>query len=102
MADKKIYSLFDKTINAFLNPLVFTNDGEAVRWFTTIVNQQSKDNSVYLHYSDYSLHILGTLDDKSGDFNGPSRKIIEGTAVKEETVQYTLDDLFSKLEQRNN
>lgn len=99
---KRLYALFDKQINAYLNPLVFTTDGEAIRWFTTIVNQPNDNNSIYHHFTDYSLHSLGTLDDKSGEFNGPTRKLIEGIAVKEETVQYTLDDLFTKLEARNN
>jgi hypothetical protein len=98
MALKKIYALFDKTVNAYYNPLVFTNDGEAIRWFTTIVNRRSDENNIYTHYVDYSLHSLGDLDDKSGELLSKQRKLIEGAAVKEEEVQYTLDDLFERLQ----
>ena len=30
-----MYSLLDHTAQVFLNPLSFTNDAEAIRWFTT-------------------------------------------------------------------
>ena len=100
MAKKRLYSLFDKQVNAFLNPLVFTTDGEAIRWFTTIVNKDTAENAIFHHYRDYSLYHLGDLDDKSGEVEGPSKRLIEGVAVKEETRQYTLDDLFDKLESR--
>ena len=102
MAQKRLYALFDKQINSYLNPLVFTTDGEAIRWFTTIVNQRNDNNSIYSHFQDYSLHMLGTLDDQTGEFTGPSRRLIEGIAVKETEQQYTLEDLFAKLQERSN
>lgn len=100
MALKRTYSLFDKAINAFLNPLVFNTDGEAIRWFTTIVNKEGPDNAIYHHHRDYSLYFLGTFDDASGEFSGPPTRLIEAVNVKETDRQYTLDDLFEALEKR--
>lgn len=100
MALKKLYSLFDKQVNAFMNPLVFTTDGEAIRWFTTVVNTDKQDNAIFHHYLDYSLHYLGALDDKSGEFVSETKSLISAAAVKEVDKQYTLEDLFEALEKR--
>ncbi|AXL15081.1 nonstructural protein [Microviridae sp.] len=101
MAQKRLYSLFDKQVNAFLNPLVFTTDGEAIRWFTTVVNKDSIDNAIYHHYRDYSLYFLGELNDASGEIANHNQRLIEAANVKETTKQYTIDDLLEALEKRN-
>lgn len=100
MATKKLYALFDKTVHTFLNPLVFTNDGEATRWFTGIVNQDQPGNAVFHHYQDFALYNLGQMEDDSGNITSTPKRIMEGAAVKDEQKQYTLEDLIAAIESR--
>lgn len=97
MAQKRLYALFDKAINAYLNPLVFTTDAEAIRWFSTVVNTDKQDNAVFHHYVDYALYSLAEMDDTSGDIQGTPVRIIDGAGVKEPSRQYSLEDLWKEF-----
>lgn len=100
MALKSLYALFDKAINCHMNPLVFNTDGEAIRWFTTIVNNPDPNNAIHRHYGDYSLYFLGVYDDAAGAVHNEKRKLIEGVNVKETERQYTLTELFDAFEKK--
>ena len=98
MAQKRLYSLLDKAIGTYMNPLVFTTDGEAIRWFTAIVNNNQEGNAIYHHPEDYSLWFLGTLDDTSGELQHQVHRLIDGLAVKEQEKQYTLREIWDSFE----
>lgn len=59
-----VYSVFDEKAVSFMRPFIFTTDGQATRAFSDGVN----DSSCHLskHSEDYSLHCIGTFDEKSG------------------------------------
>lgn len=40
------------------------------------------------------------MEDRNGEVTGTPRKLIDGTAVKQQELQYTLDDLFARLEEQ--
>lgn len=71
----QVFSVFDKTVNAFLQPFYCRSKGEAIRSFSEAVNDGSKPFGKYA--SDYFLASLGEFDDVTGLFLGgePSRVI---------------------------
>lgn len=63
-----IYSVRDEKASAFIPPIFFVNDAEAIRAFgDAVVNPKSGFNR---HPEDYSFHCLGTFDDVSGLITG--------------------------------
>ena len=106
---KQMYSLLDHTAQVFLNPLQFTNDGDAIRWFGTQVNTENKDNMIHVHPEQFTLFRLADYDDKLGTYhprdvenNGdPSqepKQLITGIQVQEDQVKkFTVKDLVSML-----
>lgn len=94
---KKMYSLFDKKANVHLNPLHFSNHGEAVRWFTTMVNQKGEATNVSLYPKDFILCYLGEFDDEKGSFQNEYSEVIHGTSVVDTEKRYTLRELYDEI-----
>ena len=65
---KKQYALLDSTLSEFLNPITFTNDGEAIRWFTTIINDTEEKTNINKYPEQYSLWKLAEYDSKLGTY----------------------------------
>lgn len=61
----KIYSVFDAAIKAYMPPFTMRADGEAIRALSQTV--QDTNHQFHRHAEDYSLHLLGTFDDNSGN-----------------------------------
>lgn len=78
---KGIYSIFDKKSDVFANPMFFLKDGEATRTFSDITNDPK--TTIYSHPEDYSLYMIGTFNDNSGEIvkNNP-KHIVNATTVK--------------------
>jgi len=95
--DKRTYCLFDHKANIYLNPLTFLNDGEAIRWFTTIVNSNEKTN-VSLYPKDFTLCYLGTFNDVSGQFINDGKELIPGNAVKNTEEKLTLKEIYEFMQ----
>lgn len=106
MAIKKQYALYDATATVFLNPLTFTNDAEAIRWFTTSCNEKNPDKQsmISMHPGDYTLYRLADYDDligqyqprdinTSGEPSQEPKKIINGRDVLEIETRLTLEDI---------
>lgn len=93
---KRMYCLFDSKANAHLNPVSFVNDGEAVRWFTTIINAKEETN-VSRYPKDFSLCYLGTFDDESGEFKNEYEELIHGPTLKEPEDTYTIKELIKTV-----
>ncbi|UDN67680.1 nonstructural protein [robinz microvirus RP_93] len=62
----KIYSVFDKAVNAYMQPFYCRSAGEAIRSFTEACNDPTKPFGKYA--MDYVLMAHGDFDDNSGLF----------------------------------
>lgn len=61
-----LYSMFDQKTKFFHAPIYLTNDAEAIRNFSMVVNDSKGKNPVNLFPEDYDLYHLGTFDDITG------------------------------------
>ena len=113
MSIKKTYALHDHITSTFLNALTFINDGDAIRWFGTVVNSEEKTN-ISEHPQQYTLFRLADFNDVTGtyeprdweqnpkdsqiDKNMIPKQIITGNEVQlEKNKTFTVDDLISML-----
>ncbi|AXH75806.1 MAG: nonstructural protein [Microviridae sp.] len=62
----EVFTVYDRQINAHMQPFFCRTKGEAIRSFTEAVNDPSKPFGKYS--TDYSLMCLGEFDDGSGTF----------------------------------
>jgi hypothetical protein len=76
-----VYSVFDKAVNAYMQPFFCRSTGEALRSFTDIIND-TKTN-FHQHYVDFSLYELGEFDDNTGQFDAfnETKRIVTGPEV---------------------
>ena len=65
---KQMYSMLDHTSQVFLNPLTFINDADAIRWFTTVVNDEKQDTNPAKYPEQFTLYRMMDYDDKTGMF----------------------------------
>jgi hypothetical protein len=108
---KKHYALFDTTAQNFHNTLVFQNHGEAIRWFTTVVNDKdNKENLIAKYPTQFMLFYMFDIDDKTG-FTGhwnvekqemekqkpPQELIIGASCVEEANKAFTVRELITML-----
>ena len=102
--NRKQYAIFDQVASLFLNPVTFNTDAEAIRWFTTTINDTTNPTMVSLHPEGYTLYRLADYNDLTGTYqprdienNGePSQDpklIIQGTQVKDKETKLTLEDI---------
>ena len=56
MAIQKMYALLDHTSQIFLNPINFINDGDAIRWFSTVVNNQDEKTNINKYPEQFTLY----------------------------------------------
>lgn len=61
----KIVSIYDGKAEAWMNPLVFQSNGQAIRSFGDAVNDSSSE--LGKHPEDYDLFELGEFDQLTGD-----------------------------------
>lgn len=62
---KKIYSLFDKKIQAYQTPMVVDHEGQIVRSLQDAVNGREV-NDLTQHAADFDLYKLAEMDMESG------------------------------------
>ena len=110
---KQMYSLLDHTAQVFLNPLSFTNDAEAIRWFSTVVNNKDEKTNISQYPHHFTLYRLADYDDKTGTYHARDeekakttnealtqapKQIITGVQVQdEETKKFTVQELITML-----
>ena len=100
---RKQYALFDSAAKMFLNPFSAQNDGDAIRVFTSWVNDPKKESNVALYPQQFTLFYLGEYDDQHGKFiqEEVNKELIQGISVQqEEEKKFTLNDLVTMLEMR--
>lgn len=71
-----IYSVYDKAVNAYMQPFYARSAGEAIRSFTELANDPKTNVAKYP--SDYTLFALGEFDDNSGAFAGVEPRRLVG------------------------
>lgn len=59
-----VFAVYDEKAQAYANPFYFNFKGEAVRAFQDIATDPK--SIISKHISDFSLYMLGTFDDRSG------------------------------------
>lgn len=98
--NKKYYALLDTQIGAFLNPFTATTDAEAIRLFTTWVNDSSQPTNINKYPHHFSLFYIGTFDDKTAVFSNEGKKeLIIGVSVQEEQEKkFTIKELMQMFE----
>lgn len=60
----KIFSVYDSSAEAYLQPFFARAPGEAVRQFQTAVN--TADHNFHAYAADFTLFMIGVWDEKSG------------------------------------
>lgn len=95
--DKNLYAMFDKQANAYMAPIHIETDAEAIRLFTTWVNEENKQSNVSLYPEHFALWRLGTYDTASGNLNTDQKELITGNACKKNEEQYTIKKLMEML-----
>jgi len=97
---KNVYSIYDKQVKAYMNPLVCTNDAEAIRLFTTFVNEDNKQSNICMYPEHFSMWRLGTMDAESGNLEKDQKELITGNACKNEQKQYTITDIMNLIKEQ--
>lgn len=71
-----ICAVFDSAVQAFGQPIFCRSIGEGLRSFADEINRKGADHMLSAHPEDYVLHLLGTFDDESGDFDGSDGRVL--------------------------
>lgn len=108
---KKHYAIFDTTAGHYMNPLVFGNHGEAIRWFTTQVNGDKNENLIAKYPHQFVLFFMYDMDDKTGitgTWNTekqellkqelPKELIIGAACIEEENKTFTVKELITMID----
>lgn len=64
----QVVSVYDSAVNAFARPFFVPSTGVALRSFSDEVNRQAPDNPMSQHPEDFTLYLLGSFDEDSGQF----------------------------------
>lgn len=62
-----IYSIFDDTAKAYMQPFFLHNHSLAVRAFTDQVNSENNNSPLALHPEQFTLYHVGEFDDQTGN-----------------------------------
>ena len=105
---KQMYAILDHTAQVFLNPITFTNDGDAIRWFTTVVNNSEEQNNINKYPESFTLFRLADWNDQTGAYEPREKEadsvhlmpkqLITGIQVQQEQLKsFTVKDLIAIL-----
>lgn len=95
--NKNMYSILDKQTGTYLNPIHFIVDAEAIRWFTTAVNDHSSPTNINLYPHQFVICKIGHFNDQDGKFHNDYQELVHGNAVQEEKIQYTIQDMIELI-----
>lgn len=82
---QKIFSVYDRAANAYLQPFFMPARGLAIRAFTDLVNDEK--NQFSKHPADYQLFELGSYDDNLGKLDCKDAPELIGSALDYTTSQ---------------
>lgn len=83
---KQMYALYDSTAQIFLNPVSLTNDGDAIRWFTTMVNNDDEQSNISKYPEQFSIYRLLDYNDKTGGFVHSDADIERGVTAENDKL----------------
>ncbi|WNK12499.1 MAG: nonstructural protein [Microvirus sp.] len=68
-----LFVIRDSAVGQYGPPLAFVSTGQAVRWFTDMVNEANKDNQYYMHPDDFEMYSIGEyeMDDAATQLHPP-------------------------------
>jgi hypothetical protein len=111
LAIQKHFAIHDLKAGHFLNSVVFTNEAEAIRWFTTQVNGDKEQNLIARFPNDYMLFYMFDIDNKTGmtgkwnpaenkmeKQDAPKELIMGGSCIEEQNKQWTINELVGMLQ----
>ncbi|WNK12562.1 MAG: nonstructural protein [Microvirus sp.] len=76
----RVYCVLDKAVQAFMPPMCFRSEGEALRSFMEAVSQEG--SSFNKHKQDYTFCYCGTWNDSTGLFvSEPPVPIAEAATI---------------------
>lgn len=87
--------MYDKTAKAFMAPLAIETDAEAIRVFTTWVNEDNKQSNVAQYPEQFAMWRIGTYDTESGNLDTDQKELITGNACKNEEKKYTVKEIIA-------
>lgn len=70
----KLFAVFDAKVGAYLPPFCAAAPGQAARMFGDAV--RDGQSAFSKHPEDYTLFMLGTFDDGTGDFVTTGRELV--------------------------
>lgn len=76
----KIYAVFDSKVAAYLQPMFFRSNGEAIRAFAAAVSDAEHQFSKFA--SDYTLFELGAFNDENAQFDILAAPVPLGCAIE--------------------
>jgi hypothetical protein len=97
---KNLYSVYDKQIKAYLNPLVAVNDAEAIRLMQTWVNSDDKSQNICLYPEQFTMVRLGSYDSESGVLETDYKELIAGGACVQDEKKYTVKTLINMIKEK--
>lgn len=74
-----VYGIFDNVAGHFLAPFLMRSEGEALRTFKDLVNEEG--TPLNKNPEDYTLYKLGTWNEITGEYDGGKIRVTEATAV---------------------
>lgn len=77
---RKVMAVYDKKMEAYLQPFFVPTVGIGIRSFADEVNRKAEDNGMNRHPEDYELWLLGEFNDETGDFVGDGRRLVNTAA----------------------
>lgn len=80
----RVYAVLDKAVEAYLNPMVYRSEAEAVRSFQQAVMQEGSPFNK--HKKDYVFCFLGTYNDSLGMFESSSPVVVADAQTIENGV----------------
>lgn len=76
----KVFSVYDDKVAAFLTPMTFETEGQAIRSFQDAVN--SGDGMISKHPGDFSFYMLGYFNEASGEFENEKKFVVSALQVR--------------------
>lgn len=62
----KIFSIYDSKAEVFNTPIFLATEGQAIRIFDDMVNDEDKNADIAKHPEDYTLFTIGEFDANNG------------------------------------
>ena len=97
---KNLYSIYDKAVGSYMNPLVCINDAEAIRLFTTFVNEDNPQSNLANYPEQFAMWRIGTMDDESSTLEVDQKELITGNSVVTPKETFQIEDIINMVKEK--